>query len=98
MLGHYRPLTTALHRQQPSPAVQVLHALNPTLRGWGNASRHCAAPRAVRKLDHLGWHALWRWAKRRHPNPAAPWVSRRDCRTGGPRQGGCAHAKAPLLW
>jgi RNA-directed DNA polymerase len=98
MLGHYRAITTSLHQHKQSPAVQVIHDLNPTLRGWGNYYRHCAAKRACRKLDHMVWHALWRWAKRRHPNQSAQGVNRRDCRTVGPRQGVFAQAKAHILW
>ena len=98
MLGHSRTLTAYLHQPKQSPAVQVIHDLNPKRRGWGNSYRHCAAKRAFRKLDHFVWHALWRWAKRRHPNTSAPWVSQRDCRPVGHRQGVCAAAKAPILW
>jgi len=52
MLGHYRALTTYLHQHKQSPAVQVIHDLNPKMRGWGNYYRHCAATRAFRKMDH----------------------------------------------
>lgn len=98
MLGHYRAITTYLHQHKQSPAVQVIHDLNPKMRGWGNYYRHCAAKRAFRKLDHMVWHALWRWAKRRHPNKSAQWVNRRYFRTVGPRQGVFAQAKAQILW
>jgi RNA-directed DNA polymerase len=97
-LGHDRAITTSLPQQKQSPAVQVIHDLNPKMRGGGNSYRHCAAKRAVRKLDHMVWHALWRWAKRRHPNKSAPWVNRRYFRTVGPRQGVFAQAKAHILW
>jgi RNA-directed DNA polymerase len=98
MLGHYRALTTYLHQHKQSPAVQVIHDLNPKMRGWGNYYRHCAAKRAFRKMDHLVWHALWRWAKRRHPNKSAKWIRQRYFRTIGHRQGGFAEAKAQMLW
>jgi len=98
MLGHYRTITTSLHQHKQSPAVQVIHALNPLMRGWGNYYRHCAAKRAFRKLDHFVWHALWRWAKRRHPNQSAQWVRQRYFRTVGHRQGVFAEAQAQILW
>jgi RNA-directed DNA polymerase len=98
MLGHYRTITTYLHQHKQSPAVQVIHDLNPTMRGWGNYYRHCAAKRAFRKLDHMVWHALWRWAKRRHPNKSAQWVRQRYFRTVGHRQGVFAQAQAQILW
>jgi RNA-directed DNA polymerase len=97
-LGHYRAITTYLHQHKQSPAVQVIHDLNPKMRGWGNYYRHCAATRAFRKLDHMVWHALWRWAKRRHPNKSAQWVRQRYFRTVGPRQGVFTEAKAQILW
>jgi RNA-directed DNA polymerase len=98
MLGHYRTITTYLHQHTQSPAVQVMHDLNPIMRGWGNSDRHCAAKRAFRKLDHLVWHALGRWAKRRHPNKSAQWVRQRYFRTVGHRQGVFAEAQAQILW
>jgi RNA-directed DNA polymerase len=98
MRGHYRTLTTYRHQQKQSPAVQGMHDLNPIMRGWGNAYRHGAATRACRKLDHVVGPALWRWAKRRHPTQAAPWVSQRYCRTVGHRQGVLAAAQAQILW
>ena len=98
MLGHYRAITTYLHQHKQSPAVQVIHDLNPKMRGWGNYYRHCAAKRTFRKLDHMVWHALWRWAKRRHPNKSAQWVRQRYFRTVGPRQGVFTEAKAQILW
>jgi RNA-directed DNA polymerase len=97
-IGHSRAIKTFLAQQKQSPAVQVLRDLNPHIRGWSNYSRHCAAKRACRKLDPLVWHALWRWAKRRHPNKSAPWVKQRDVRTVGNRQGVFAKEKAQMLW
>ena len=96
MLGHYRALTTYLHQHKQSPAVRVIHDLNPKMRGWGNYYRHCAATRVFRKMDHLVWHALWRWATRRHPNKSAKWVRQRYFRTVGHRQGVFAQAKGQI--
>ena len=97
-LGHSRAITTSLHQHRHSPAVQVIHDLHPQMRGWGTSYRHCAAKRAVSKLDHRVWHARWRWAKCRHPNQSAPWVRQRYCRPVGPRQGVLTEAKAQMLW
>src|SRR5437667_5255706 len=49
-------------------------------------------------MDHLVWHALWQWAKRRHPKKPAQWVHQRDVRTVGHRQGVFAAGKAHILW
>jgi RNA-directed DNA polymerase len=96
--GPSRALTPARHQPQQSPAVQVLHARNPHRRGGGHADRPGAATRAGSKRDHRGWQARWRWATRRHPNPAAPGGSHRAGRTVGHRPGGFAPAQAPILW
>jgi RNA-directed DNA polymerase len=98
MIGHYRAIKTFLAQHKQSPAVQVLRDLNPKIRGGCNYYRHCAAKRAFRKLDSLVWHALWRWAKRRHPNKSAQWVRQRYFRTVGNRHGVFAEKKAQILW
>lgn len=98
IIGHYRAIKTFLDQHKQSPAVQVIRDLNPKIRGWSNYYRHCAAKRAFRKLDHLVWHALWRWAKRRHPNKSAQWIRQRYFRTVGNRHGVFAEKKAQILW
>jgi RNA-directed DNA polymerase len=98
IIGHYRAIKTFLDQHKQSPAVQVIRDLNPKIRGWSNYYRHCAAKRAFRKLDHLVWHALWRWAKRRHPNKSAQWVRPRYFRTVGNRHGVFAEKQAHILW
>ena len=55
----------------------VVFALNPIIRGWGNYHRVVHAKRPFAKMDHLIHGALWRWAKRRHPNKGKRWVKKR---------------------
>lgn len=98
ILGHYRAIKTFLEHQKQSPAVQVIRDLNPKIRGWSNYDRHCAATRACRNLAHLVGHALWRWAKRRHPNKSAQGVKQRYVRTVGNRQGVFADKNVQRLW
>jgi RNA-directed DNA polymerase len=96
--GHYRTITTYLKQHRQSPAAQIIRGLNPQIRGWANYYRHGAAKRAFRKMDHLVWHALWKWAKRRHPKKSAQGVHQRYFRTVGNRQGVFAEGKAQILW
>lgn len=51
----------------------LISRLNPILRGWGNYHRHVVSKVCFSKIDHLIWRAIWRWAKRRHPNKSAQW-------------------------
>jgi len=39
--------------------------------------RHVVATRTFRKIDHVLWHRLWRWARRRHQDKTADWVLHR---------------------
>jgi len=65
----------------------LIHLLNPKIRGWANYHRHVVAKRAYRTVDNHIWLALWRWARRRHPNKSGEWVWRKYFRTQGHRHG-----------
>jgi retron-type reverse transcriptase len=64
----------------------LINLLNPMIRGWANYHRHVVAKTMYSKVDHHIWQALWRWARRRHPNKSKGWVQRRYFRTIGPRR------------
>jgi RNA-directed DNA polymerase len=48
--------------------------LNPKITGWANYHRHIVAKDAFIKVDCAIWRALWRWARRRHPNKNRRWI------------------------
>ncbi len=54
--------------------ADLIFALNRVLLGWCMYHRHIVATRTFRKVDHVLWHSLWRWARRRHQNKNADWV------------------------
>jgi RNA-directed DNA polymerase len=45
---------------------QLIHALNPALRGWTNYHRHTAASRCFRYIDHYLWWRVIRWLRKKH--------------------------------
>ena len=51
--------------------------LNPLIRGWANYHRHVSSKATFACVDHAIFEALWRWAKRRHPNKGAHWIRNR---------------------
>ncbi len=51
--------------------------LNPVIRGWANFHRHNVSSQFFSYVDAQIFHALWRWAKRRHPHKGARWIARR---------------------
>ena len=66
-----------LRANASAPQLKLIGALNPVILGWTNYHRHIVATRTFRKVDHVLWHCLWRWAKRRHGNKSAGWRLRR---------------------
>jgi RNA-directed DNA polymerase len=63
----------------------LIDLLNPMIRGWANYHRHVVAKRTYAAVDHHIWRALWRWARRRHPNKSPEWVRQKYFRTQGHR-------------
>jgi RNA-directed DNA polymerase len=57
--------------------ADLIHALNRVILGWVMYHRHIVATRTFRKVDHVLWHRLWRWARRRHQDKNADWVLHR---------------------
>jgi RNA-directed DNA polymerase len=55
----------------------LIKLLNPVIQGWSNFHRHVVAKRTFGSLDRDVWRALWRWAKRRHPNKNGQWIRER---------------------
>jgi RNA-directed DNA polymerase len=62
---------------RPTPAGQLIGQLNPLLRGWANYHRHVVSKVTFAKMDHAIFQAVWRWAKRRHPNKPPGWRRRK---------------------
>ena len=52
----------------------LIWQLNPIIRGWVGYHRHVSAKRMFRKVDHLIWCSLWRWARRRHRSKSTQWI------------------------
>jgi len=55
----------------------LIELLNPVIRGWANYHRHVSARAIFERVDHEIWQALWRWAKRRHPQKSPDWIKKR---------------------
>jgi RNA-directed DNA polymerase len=57
-----------------SKAGHLIVQLNPLIRGWANYPRHVCSKHTFAKIDDAIFRALWRWARRRHPNKSRHWV------------------------
>lgn len=71
------------HKQ--ATAGHLIVQLNPIIRGWADYHRHSASKRTMHKVDNAIYHAVWRWAKRRHPHKSRRWIARKYYTTRGNR-------------
>jgi RNA-directed DNA polymerase len=60
-----------------SKTENLIHLLNPKLQGWGNYYRHVVAKKTFSLVDNNVFQAIWRWAKRRHPNNNVSYIKRK---------------------
>ncbi len=63
----------------------LIRLLNPILKGWALYHQPVVAKQAYSRMDNLLFHALWRWAKRRHPNKSLQWIGKKYFRIQGSR-------------
>jgi hypothetical protein len=91
-------------------AADLIHKLNPKIRGWANYHRHAVSKRTFGRVDHHIFSSLWQWARRRHPNKTAAGANRSTLRCivvvtgpssvkrvmtrGSPVKFGCGHARS----
>lgn len=74
LLGRVRHI---IDQNPTTPAGDLIHQLNPLIRGWVNYHRHVVSKKTFRKVDHLIFQKLWQWAKRRHRTKSARWIRSR---------------------
>jgi RNA-directed DNA polymerase len=55
-------------------AYALIALLNPKIRGWANFHRHAVSHETFVYVDSMIFKALWRWARRRHPNKNRWWI------------------------
>jgi RNA-directed DNA polymerase len=81
----YDKIRTRLRTLRAVKQDDVIFALNPIIRGWGNYHRIVHASRTFAKMDHLIFRALWRWSLRRHPMKGHRWIKKRYFRSNSSR-------------
>ena len=59
------------------PADKLIYQLNPVLRGWGNYHRYAVSKHVFSRIDNDVFHALWRWARRRHNTKNQHWIRKK---------------------
>lgn len=61
----------------------LINILNAKIRGWANYHRHNCSKRTFNYVDAQIYHALWSWAKRRHPGKGSKWLQKKYFRAQG---------------
>jgi len=72
-----RKVRTVMKGNKSATAGNLICHLNPIIRGWAMYHRHGVSSKVFQAVDHAIFQALWRWAKRRHPNKGVRWVKAR---------------------
>jgi RNA-directed DNA polymerase len=83
---HLEKLREIIKANKSVRQVDLIKMLNPVLRGWANYHSHMVAKETFARIDHAVWFMLWQWAKRRHPNKGAFWVTKKYFKTQGNRK------------
>jgi RNA-directed DNA polymerase len=72
-----RNVRRLIKANKTASAGALICQLNPLIRGWALYHRHVVSAKTFQSVDHAIFQALWRWAKRRHPNKGVRWVKAR---------------------
>ncbi|MBA5604435.1 group II intron reverse transcriptase/maturase [Duganella sp. FT3S] len=70
----YRKVTEIISTHKGVTQEELIFMLNPVLRGWAQYHSPVVAKEAYSRMDDLLFRAIWRWAKRRHPQKSTAWV------------------------
>jgi len=74
-----------IKHQKTATAGGLILTLNPIIQGWATYHRHVVSKAVFRRIDYAIFHALWRWAQRRHGTHGARWVRKKYFQTLGDR-------------
>lgn len=70
----YAKLRETVSNNLGAKQEDLIHLLNPMLRGWALYHSPIVAKKAFSRMDYLLYWRLMRWAKRRHPRKNAEWI------------------------
>lgn len=81
----YEKLGNAISSNLGATQENLIHLLNPMLRGWAQYHSPVVAKQTFSRMESQLFWRLMRWAKRRHPTKSADWIRRKYWRTVGNR-------------
>ena len=63
-----------IERNAQAKAGNLIRQLNPIIRGWAKYHQHVSSKQTFVKINNAIFHALWQWARRRHPGKPLRWI------------------------
>ncbi len=81
----YEKLRNVIGANLGATQENLIHLLNPMLRGWAQYHSPVVAKQAFSRMESQVFWRLMRWAKRRHPTKSADWIRKKYWRTIGTR-------------
>lgn len=66
-----------IKKNRACKAINLIHMLNPRIRGWANHYKHVVAKATFSHIDSSIFKSIWNWAKRRHPNKSKSWIKQK---------------------
>ena len=76
---------TIIRKNKQATAGHLIMQLNPVIKGWAHYHRHVVSKKTFARIHSQIFHALWRWAKRRHGNKPMRWVRKKYFMSDGNR-------------
>jgi RNA-directed DNA polymerase len=83
--NHLRKLRETIKSLHGASQEIMIKTLNPMIRGWANYHAGQVSKEIYAKVDAEIWKALWKWARRGHPNKGKYWVKDRYWLSAGNR-------------
>lgn len=72
-----RRLKELLMRHKQVETKYLIAGFNSRIRGWTNYYQFCRTHEIYSRMEHVLWHWIWEWCKRRHPRKGKRWVFER---------------------
>lgn len=70
-----------IKQQATAKTENLIHLLNPKIRGWANYYANVCSKQTFNYVDHQIFWAVRRWAKKRHPNKNKAWIKKKYYRS-----------------
>jgi RNA-directed DNA polymerase len=74
---HLQAIAEKCKQLRAAPQEQLIHALNPIIRGWANYYRGVVSKEVYSRCDNQIYLLLTQWAEHRHRKKSATWQDRK---------------------